>query len=180
MNREEEALLRTSNVLELRRPSQQVYAAFCDHFGSSHTAKPFTKLAGVNATLYDSKQELASLAHPCDDDRLTTLLRDHFPYLFRRRAPPQKSVESLSESRLALAVIVTNILVASALLFGAIYNLYYVKDQAQRLGILAAYTIAFALCVGLFTNARRSEIFGACAAYAAVLVVFVSGNLGEN
>ena len=65
-------------------------------------------------------------------------------------------------------------------LFGAIYNLYYVTNERGRLGLIAGYTVAFALCVGLLTNARRSEVFGACAAYAAVLVVFVSGNLGSG
>lgn len=65
-------------------------------------------------------------------------------------------------------------------LFGAIYNLYYVTNERRRLGLIAGYTVAFALCVGLLTNARRSEVFGACAAYAAVLVVFVSGNLGSG
>ena len=64
------------------------------------------------------------------------------------------------------------------LMFGAIYNLYYVTDNEKRLGLIAGYTVMFAACVGLLTNARRSEVFAACAAYAAVLVVFVSGNLG--
>ena len=50
----------------------------------------------------------------------------------------------------------------------------------KRLGIIAGYTTMFATCVGLLTNARRSEVFAACAAYAAVLVVFVSGNLGSG
>lgn len=36
----------------------------------------------------------------------------------------------------------------------------------------------FAACVGILTNARRDQIFGATAAYAAVLVVFVSSDLG--
>ena len=35
----------------------------------------------------------------------------------------------------------------------------------------------FATCVGWLTNARRDQIFAATAAYAAVLVVFVSGTL---
>ena len=73
-----------------------------------------------------------------------------------------------------------NILLAAVLLFGAVYNLYYVKNEKGRLGLIDGYTVAFALCVGLLTNARRSEVFGACAAYAAVLVVFVSGNLGTS
>lgn len=66
------------------------------------------------------------------------------------------------------------------MLFGAMYNLYYVTDEEKRLALIAGYTVAFAVCVGLVTNERRSEVFAACAAYAAVLlVVFVSGNLGS-
>jgi len=38
--------------------------------------------------------------------------------------------------------------------------------------------VLFATCVGWLTNARRDQIFAATAAYAAVLVVFVSGTLG--
>jgi hypothetical protein len=81
---------------------------------------------------------------------------------------------------LHLFVVTVYVLLAAALLFGAIYNLYFVKDDQKRLGLIAGYTIFFALCVGLLTNARRSEIFGACAAYAAVLVVFVSGDLDNS
>ena len=51
-------------------------------------------------------------------------------------------------------------------------NLYYVMDEQKRLGIIAGYTIAFAICVGLITKARRSKVFAACAAYAAVVFVF--------
>ena len=69
-------------------------------------------------------------------------------------------------------------ILAAVLLFGAIYNLYRVRDDQKRLGLIAGYTLAFAICVGLVTNSRRSEVFAACAAYAAVLVVFVSGNIG--
>lgn len=79
-----------------------------------------------------------------------------------------------------LIVAIINVNLAAALLFGAICNLYYVTDEQKRLGLIAGYTTAFAACVGLVTNARRSEVFAACAAYAAVLVVFVSGNLGRS
>jgi hypothetical protein len=84
-----------------------------------------------------------------------------------------------SEHRIHLFVVAVNICLAAVMLFGAIFNLYFVRNDQKRLGLIAGYTIAFAVCVGLLSNARRSEIFGACAAYAAVLVVFVSGNLGE-
>lgn len=52
------------------------------------------------------------------------------------------------------------------------------KNEKAVLGMLSAWTVLFAICVGLLTNARRDQVFAATAAYAAVLVVFVSGNLG--
>jgi len=55
-----------------------------------------------------------------------------------------------------------------------------VSSDKTKLGLIAFYTVAFAVCVGLVTNARRPEIFGACATYAAVLVVFISGNIGNS
>jgi len=64
------------------------------------------------------------------------------------------------------------------MLFGAIITLYIVKNPHALLGMLSGWTVLFAPCVGLLTNARQDQIFGATAAYAAVLVVFVSGNLG--
>ena len=75
---------------------------------------------------------------------------------------------------------VITILLAASLLFGAIYNLYFVQREQVKLGLIAGYTLAFALSISLISNARRVEIFGACAAYAAVLVVFVSGNIGNS
>ena len=83
-----------------------------------------------------------------------------------------------SERRLHACVVFIYIVLASCLLFGAMFNLYFVESNPRRLGLIAGYTVAFALCVGFLTNARRAEIFGACAAYAAVLVVFISGGLG--
>ena len=62
---------------------------------------------------------------------------------------------------------------------GAIIALHFVSRPGVKLGLLAAFTLLFALSIGLLTNAGRSEMFGATAAYAAVLVVFVSGNLSN-
>ena len=45
--------------------------------------------------------------------------------------------------------------------------------------MIAAFTLLFGLSLRFLTNAKRAEIYGSSAAYAAVLVVFVSGNLGQ-
>ena len=66
------------------------------------------------------------------------------------------------------------------LILGPIYFFYFVQSRDAVLGMLSAFVTAFGLSVGLLTNARRAEVFAAAAAYAAVLVVFVSGPLGAG
>lgn len=62
------------------------------------------------------------------------------------------------------------------LLVGAILALNYVQSQDWRVALTRIFTTLFAGSVGLLTTARRVEVFAATAAYAAVLVVFVSGH----
>jgi hypothetical protein len=73
-------------------------------------------------------------------------------------------------------------LLASALLFLPIYVLYSTPDSrpGMKLGWIGLFTLLFAVAIPVVTNARRAEVFAACAAYAAVLVVFVSGNIGAG
>ena len=58
----------------------------------------------------------------------------------------------------------------------AIIVLNCVKDPTVRLGLMAVFTVAFSFCLGLFSTARKAEIFSASAAFAAVQVVFIGGN----
>lgn len=75
---------------------------------------------------------------------------------------------------------VISVLWSIALILGPIYFFYFVKEEAAVLGMLSAFVVLFGLSVGMLTNARRPEVFAAAAAYAAVLVVFVSGPLGGS
>ena len=68
---------------------------------------------------------------------------------------------------------------AVVLLEVAIVVPYFLQNDRVRFGVVAIFTLLFAIAVGLFSNARRAEMFGACAAYSAVLVVFLSGNLSS-
>ncbi|KAL3466102.1 hypothetical protein BJX64DRAFT_251709, partial [Aspergillus heterothallicus] len=43
--------------------------------------------------------------------------------------------------------------------------------------MITGFTALFAISVVIMTNARRADVFAATAAYAAVLVVFISENL---
>ena len=138
-------------------------------------------LGGTSADLYNYRKHLASLARQREEDFLTWFLRARCSILFLKHRPRDGSVLGyISARRISFVVAAVNVLLAAAFLVVAIYNLYYVDQDQVKLGLIAGYTIAFALCIALITSARRAEIFGACAAYAAVLVVSVSGDLGGN
>lgn len=173
-------MVHATALLSLRRPSPQTYKAYKNHFNNVDSHGEST-LGGIGATILDDRDDLLALVRPAEEDRLTKFLRLYFPMLFLAKRPSaHSSVAYISGNRIRIFVGIINILLAAILLFGAIYNLYYVRNDKKRLGLIAGYTVAFALCMGLLSGARRSEIFGACAAYAAVLVVFVSGNLGSE
>jgi hypothetical protein len=46
----------------------------------------------------------------------------------------------------------------------------------SRIAIVIFFTLGFAACAVFLADGRRLAMFGACVAYAAVLVVFVSGD----
>lgn len=49
----------------------------------------------------------------------------------------------------------------------------------RKLVVLTSFTALFGGWIALFTSAKRYEIFGATAAYAAVLIVFVGIDPGD-
>jgi hypothetical protein len=135
------------------------------------------QLWGASRGIYDDIHDLVALRVPADQDRLSTFIQNNFGVLFQTRAPDGRTTY-ISEYSISYFVVIFSTVLAAIMLFGAIISLYIVKNPHALLGMLSGWTVLFAACVGLLTNARRDQIFGATAAYAAVLVVFVSGNLG--
>lgn len=74
------------------------------------------------------------------------------------------NVAYASGDRIKSFVLYLSTILAALILIGAIVVLYKVKSPDTKLGLLGVFTVAFAACVGLLTNARRTEIFGATAA----------------
>jgi hypothetical protein len=175
-----------SAMFSMSTPTNQTYKALyntfwgkASHFTSDRPLLPL--LTGASANIFQHKADLVALRRAANEDRLTKVLRKHFSLFFQAREPGVNGhVGYISEHKINVFVGAVTTLLAAALSFGAICNLYYVRSERKTLGLVAGYTIAFAMSVGLLTNARRAEIFGATAAYTAVLVVFVSGNLGKG
>jgi hypothetical protein len=63
----------------------------------------------------------------------------------------------------------------------AMYKLTSIrKSTFDSVGILVVFTLLFSAAMSLVTKAKRHELFGASAAYCAVLVVFISNFSNEG
>lgn len=134
-------------------------------------------LWGASENIFSNTHDLVALRVPADQDRLSRFIHNNFGVFFQTSAPDGRTTYT-SEAAISRFVAILSTILAAVMLFGAIISLYVVKSEKALLGMLSGWTVLFAACVGLLTNARRDQVFGATAAYAAVLVVFVSGNLG--
>lgn len=122
--------------------------------------------------------DLVALRRPADEDMLSKLLQDHWAFQTRKTTDPLDRTTIYKGQHITQIVAAISIIFAAVLLVVAIISLYIVNDPTTKLGLVVAYTFVFALSIALLTNARRVEIYGAAAAYAAVLVVFISGTIG--
>jgi len=100
------------------------------------------------------------------------------PVLTQQQAHPsgESKFNITREKYTRTAVTALTMGIALIFLVGAIWVLWV--SQRTRIevtmAILTVFVILFASWLGMATNARRPEIFAATAAYAAVLVVFIS------
>lgn len=70
----------------------------------------------------------------------------------------------IPEKRIARFVTVLGILITVILLFVAILALYFILNPTVKLIMVGVFMLLFAGSVGLFTTAKRSEVFAATAA----------------
>ncbi|KAF3002625.1 hypothetical protein E8E13_008990 [Curvularia kusanoi] len=152
---------------------------FMNGSGGSGNVKLHSALLAGRARLFlQEESDLLALANPVEDDHLSRFLQDNWLFRSRDTSDPYDRTTVYKNAHIVRTVAVLGLLLAAVLLVGAIVTLYLVTKPAAKLGLVAMFTVFFALSVALCTNARRAEVFAATAAYAAVLVVFVSGDLG--
>ncbi|KAF2472379.1 uncharacterized protein BDR25DRAFT_333263 [Lindgomyces ingoldianus] len=172
-----EAILLQSQVMQLENPLSRTWEVFRKWYSKS---RPL--IEDFNGMQAMKLADFVALRPALERDRLSQFLHKYGGYatfLCKGNGNSASSVHYFSEQHISQIVTFIGVLTSAILLIGAIVSLYVVGRPGVRLGMIAGFTILFALSVALFTNARRAEIFTATAAYAAVLVVFVSGNLGS-
>ncbi|TGJ81571.1 hypothetical protein E0Z10_g7193 [Xylaria hypoxylon] len=181
-----EALIFESTLTHISPPDRKTLKAFRFNLfhGRPGQEGTFPILGGQSSNLYDDPDDLVALQVAEDSDRLTMFVKDNFGFLFQEEAPNGGSdlpdVGYASGRKIASFIAYLSTILAVLLLFGAILILYKVNSDDIKLGLISLFTLLFAASTGLLTNAKRSEVFASTAAYAAVLVVFVSGNLGGS
>jgi len=137
-------------------------------------------LWGASERIYFDPHDLVALRVPADHDRLLKFIQNNFGIFFAYSSSNAGSGGNqllISHPHLSTFTAVLSTALAFLLLFGATASLYFVKNPTASLCMVGGWTMLFAVCIGILTNAKRDQIFAATAAYAAVLVVFVSGNL---
>ncbi|KAF8253798.1 hypothetical protein K440DRAFT_618275 [Wilcoxina mikolae CBS 423.85] len=170
----QEALILQSQVLGLSPPSKRVLKVMKKCF-------ELRPLVGHDETLFEDDEDLIALAPPKNQDRFSVFLQNHCGILFRSRdranaMQPGAHAFYYRERHIETAVTIISTALAAFLLLGAIGSLRAMNSENGRLGLIALFTSLFAGSFSIFSNARRADIFAASAAYAAVLVVFISGH----
>ncbi|ETS74077.1 hypothetical protein PFICI_13943 [Pestalotiopsis fici W106-1] len=202
----QEALIRHSKVLSFSQPTEQTMKALSGYFHTRvalNEAEPqmttLPMLTGASSNLYprdmDERQirssDYVTLKLQPHPDLLTNFLGTYVSRCFRTREPPllpqhraaishipRDEVVRYPLRRIHFVATLISTFFAGILLFLPIFVLYHIASSQPNItiGLIAMFVAIFAVAIVMMTNARRAEVFGACAAYAAVLVVFVSGD----
>ncbi|KFZ20557.1 hypothetical protein V502_03141 [Pseudogymnoascus sp. VKM F-4520 (FW-2644)] len=189
-----EALSSHQRHLNATPPSKTTIKAMRDWFlddptGTKSVEDCEPQLWGASEQIFTDPSDLVGLRVPSDHDRLSEFIQNNLGILFKSSQASVNGSERKDEggkqiiiSHAAVSTFSTfiSLILASILLFGAIISLSVIRTKSLLLGMLCFWTIVFAGCVGLLTNSKRDQVFGATAAYAAVLVVFISGNLASG
>jgi len=177
----QEALVLQTQIANMQAPSDRVLSACRDYVdGAAWKENPQPIISGRAKGYLSEAADLVALGKEVEADVLSKLLQAHWPIQRRLAVDPFDRTTIYTGHHVAWTVSVISIIFAAILLIGAIISLYYVTNPKATLGMIGGYTMLFAMSIALLTNARRVEIFAATAAYAAVLVVFVSGDLGDT
>jgi hypothetical protein len=163
-----------SQIVGLHRPSKRLLQALKTVFDEK------VLVIDGGQQILDVPSDLITLRPPLDTDLLSRSVRKYWIGRSNVLVGADDGTRYFLESNVQRVVIIISTIFAAVLLVGAITTLFFVRNAGAKLGILAGFTSLFAASVGGLTSAKRQEVFAATAAYAAVLVVFVSGDFNQD
>ncbi|OAL07678.1 hypothetical protein IQ06DRAFT_264843 [Phaeosphaeriaceae sp. SRC1lsM3a] len=170
-------LLAQKQVRDIPGPNRRVWEVFSSWFRQK---KPLYGKSGDLVTS-NMQSEFVAAGSMGDNDLLTRFTEHLIGRAFAKRNSSNEDVPAYFASRTVKRLVTfVGIIGATLLLEAAIVALYLVTNDRSRFALIAVFISLFAIAVSVLSNARRPEMFAATAAYAAVLVVFVSGDLSSG
>jgi hypothetical protein len=135
-------------------------------------------LKGIDSTTWgsvdhphDRAPDLASLRARNHEDIFSRWIRKivigplfrHVGHRFKK-PNPVLGLHAYKDSRFLQFTHLLTTLVASSLLITSITILYNIDSMGTRLGVIAAFNVAFSLCLHIFSLGKRIEIFATTSA----------------
>jgi hypothetical protein len=180
----DESLLLQSQVAQMKEPDTRPLTPYRDFLNGtallSKGAETMPLISGRAKEFLEDTSDLLNLNKPLNDDYFSRFLQNHWIFRKRETTDPLDRITIHKNSHVVRTAAAVGLVLAAVLLIGAVVNLYVVPSPRVKLGLVTMYTTLFAASVTLCTDTRIAEVFAATAAYAAVLVVFVSGDFGRT
>jgi len=131
------------------------------------------------------ENDLVALAPKTNPEVLSQFLQNQLYTLFqskadKERANEYKVLDYFSQSRIHHTVRGLAVIFSSVWPILSIVVLYFIQSNRVRLGLIVLFTILCSVALAFLSRASNSEIIVATATYAAVQVVFVSGNISSS
>ncbi|KAE9375349.1 hypothetical protein N431DRAFT_402786 [Stipitochalara longipes BDJ] len=179
----QEALVLQQTILKMERPQSGTVEAlklWLDGKSEGPSGRHAPSFSGLMAHRLDDKEDLVAMHPAFEKDWLARLVELPYLRLLFLDLHVDESIALFSMRKINRAVTIISMVLAVVLLIVSIVTLYVVTNNNVRLALICVFTVVFAGSIHLLTNAKRAELFASTAAYAAVLVVFVSGSLGSQ
>ena len=179
----DEALQAQAWLQSLERPPKQVCRKMREILECDTDLR--TSISEVDLEYLDLKnsRDTISLTREQNREAFSRFLMNKLSWVLlsgeARQEMRQTGYTTFSDNRVRRITRVVAVVLASILPVLSIVVLYYVHPTNIRIGLIIVISTLFSAVVALVSDARNAEIMAATAAYAAVLVVFVSGNLSS-
>ncbi|KAJ4291769.1 hypothetical protein N0V90_009664 [Kalmusia sp. IMI 367209] len=176
----DDLLIAYSQVLHLEPPAERTVEALERYISSpelhknqewwGHRLKYTLRSKARPRTFPD----LVSLYTPAENDYLSKFV-DKFLYPFFTTLGSTKEAKYVNEQKLQRFVTFAGTVFAIGFLIAAMWVLWRLHNHMiAKLATVTGFVVAFAGWLGFLTTAQRKDVIAATAAYAAVLVVFIS------
>lgn len=109
-------------------------------------------------------------------ERLLPLYHRILGRYIHKKNPHRENEVTYSDSLILKAASMLATTLAALLIVAPVVVLYEIGSMRARLGLMATFTVLFSLCVARLTGAKRTDVFAATAAFAAVQAVFLGSN----